>query len=242
MSDSNIHVFENQQALVRAIGRQFLKYAAQASEQQKPVYTALSGGTTPKALFEHLAWRGQQVDWQNFHFYWVDERCVRPGHEESNFGMAEQLFFSKIKIPAVNLHRIRGESDPETEVERYTREIEQHVEKISGWPVFDWILLGLGEDGHTASLFPGDDKALDAQSICVTAKHPHSGQNRISLTLPVINRARHISFMVSGTEKAKIADRVIKYNHQNPDLPAARVKPMEGIIEWYLDARAASLL
>jgi 6-phosphogluconolactonase len=242
MNDSNIHVFENQQALVRAVGRQFLKYAAQAEEQQESVHTALSGGNTPKALFEHLARRGQQVDWQNFHFYWVDERCVPPEHEESNFGMANKLFFSKIKIPAGNLHRIRGESDPETEVIRYSKEIEQHIEKISGWPVFDWILLGLGEDGHTASLFPDDDHALGAQSICVPAKHPHSGQNRISLTLPVINSARHISFMVSGAEKAEIVERVIRSNHQNPDLPATRVKPVESIMEWYLDTRAASLL
>ncbi len=122
---------------------------------------ALSGGSTPELLFTVLGGNyAESVDWKYVHFFWGDERCVPPGNPESNFGMAQKEFLGRIDIPSINIHRIRGEDDPENEAVRYSDEILMFAANRDGLPLFDLILLGLGEDGHTASIFPGHSDFL----------------------------------------------------------------------------------
>jgi 6-phosphogluconolactonase len=157
--------------------------------------------------------------------------------------MGHDIFLRTIPIPEENIHRIKGEANPEDEAQRYAEEIRSIVPLGSpGFPRFDWIFLGLGSDGHTASLFPGSSAFEEKESICVAAEHPLTGQNRITLTLPVINSAARVSFLVSGIEKSGIVARILGDQGKGPLLPASKVSPQDGLFEWYLDRQAASMI
>ena len=185
-----------------------------------------------KAPFSHA------VDWSKVHLFFGDERAVPPTDGQSNFGMVNREFISHIEIPDRNVHRILGEIGPEEAARRYEKELkkafgEQGVR-------FDLILLGLGVDGHTASLFPGTQAlAEDQRSVC-SIYIPQLGSWRVSLTLPVINSARQIVFLVSGASKAAIVRKVIGAKSPSKDLPATMVLPKEGILQWMADMEAAS--
>ncbi|MBN2356809.1 6-phosphogluconolactonase [candidate division KSB1 bacterium] len=238
-----IKIFENSQKLATAVADDFIQ-SVRAAKNRHRFTVALSGGTTPRLFFEILATAcANRIDWQKVHIFWVDERCVPPDHPDSNYGMTLTTLLSAIDIPEINVHRMRGEADPQKEAARYHREIEQSVRKTkNGWPVFDWMLLGVGEDGHTASLFPGSTTLDESESFCVSAIHPQTGQKRITLTLPVINHTRHIIFMVSGEKKAAIVAGILKGAAGHTHLPAALVQPVHGAAEWYLDRAAAMFL
>lgn len=203
---------------------------------------ALSGGNTPLTLFTVMgAVYSSKTDWRRVEFYWSDERCVPPESHESNFRTAREAFFDKARIPSKNIHRIKGEEDPVKEAERYSDLIRKRIPVKRGLPAFDVILLGLGEDGHTASLFPGDEKILESYRICEVSEHPATGQKRITLTLPVINNAERVIFMVSGRNKAEIVAEIL--NNSGSDFyPASLVAPWHGKLYWYLDTGSASLL
>ncbi|HDP99346.1 MAG TPA: 6-phosphogluconolactonase, partial [bacterium] len=203
----------------------------------------LSGGSTPVRLFQQLASPAyrENIDWKNVHFFWGDERCVPPDHPDSNYGMTKKYLFDHISIPHENIHRINGENDPETEAKRYAGEIFRLLPlNRHGWPQFDWILLGLGNDGHTASIFPGSPILKDRDNICAVATHPQIGQKRITLTLLVINATKRLSFLVSGENKASIAANILTAAEKNKSLPATFVRPENGALEWYLDQPAAA--
>jgi 6-phosphogluconolactonase len=156
--------------------------------------------------------------------------------------MVREILLDRTGISAKNVHRIHGESAAEAEALRYAREIEETVPfSQAGRPVFDLILLGVGEDGHTASLFPDSDLNKDGK-ICAVTRHPESGQKRITLTLPVINQAKYIVFMVSGSSKADIVTRILQRTEGAGSLPAAQINPSEGDLMWFLDQQAAVLL
>lgn len=214
------------------------------SEEGRPVHISLSGGSTPKLLFKLLAqpeW-ADSIQWQNLHFWWGDERCVAPDDAESNYGEANALLFSHIQIPAENIHRIRGEDDPEHEAKRLADEINTTVPEKNGLPAFDWILLGMGDDGHTASLFPGQTD-YDEPALTVVAAHPQSGQLRVSKSARLLNNADRISYLVLGAGKAEMIEAIHGDNAQ-ADLPypAAHIQSTHGKTEWYLDAAAAKAL
>ena len=218
----------------------------QALDQPLPVekkfHLALSGGSTPRSIYEHLALHHlrQSAFWKNVHFFWGDERCVPPDHPESNYRMAYDTFLSKIPILRENIHRIQGEASPELEVSRYESEIQNHLPaNKNAMPQFDWILLGMGADGHTASLFPHAQTLYEQKSFCVITKHPETEQKRISFTLPLINSASRVSFFVTGKEKAPIIKEIIKKAPASPSYPASLVQPHHGILEWYLDEASA---
>ncbi len=182
---------------------------------------------------------------ENLHFWWGDERCVPPENVESNFGAANDLLFRHIDIPAVNLHRIRGEADAEDEIHRYSDEIDKFVNKNpEGIPAFDWILLGMGDDGHTASLFPGKTEYNDPAWLTV-AEHPASGQQRISKTALLLGAGKRISYLVTGKNKAELLRQIKETTEKNSlsalPWPAANIRSKEGETEWYIDAAAASL-
>lgn len=239
-----ILVFSSPEELAGAVAKEFQKAAVAARGSGKIFSVALSGGTTPKILFDRLASPefAETIPWEAAHLFWGDERCVPPGHLESNYGMTRQTLLEKIAIPEGNIHRIHGEAEPEQEVQRYAEEIRETL-GTDGVPRFDWILLGLGTDGHTASLFPGGTLQEDRYGICGTALHPLTGQQRITLTLKTINEAARISFLITGSSKAQMASRILQRPiHDHKEYPAGRMNPGRGRVEWYLDRAAAALI
>ena len=202
---------------------------------------ALSGGSTPKLLFERLAEKlGDKPGWKRIHLWWVDERCVSIDSTESNFRMTEETLISKVPIPEENIHRIRGEADPEAEALRYGAEIRNNLNLLHNWPVFDLIILGLGEDGHTASIFPDQMYLLKSNEICDVAIHPSTGQKRITLTGNVINNANEIIFLVTGQSKAEKVAEIMNNDISAKKLPAYYIIPIHGNLTWLIDEAAAS--
>jgi len=213
-----------------------------AVQHSRHLNIALSGGNTPRTFFSVLGTRfSENTEWKNVDFFWSDERCVNPDDKESNYNVAKEYFFDKVKIPAFRIHRIRGEDDPEKEAVRYSELIKKKVPLRLGFPVFDIIFLGLGKDGHIASIFPGDERVLNSVKICEVAIHPETGQKRITLTLPVINNANRVIFLVSGKDKAEIVTEILN-DQLSKHYPAGRVNPHSGKVYWYMDLDAASLL
>jgi 6-phosphogluconolactonase len=240
-----ITIYPHAEELAKVAAEDIIQALDQSFRAEKKFHIALSGGSTPRSIYEHLAAfpMRQAPLWKNVHFFWGDERCVPPDHPESNYRMAHEAFLSKIAVPMENIHRILGEESPEVEASRYAKEIQNHLPaNKSGLSLFDWILLGVGSDGHTASLFP-DARALQEQRRpCVLAEHPQTGQKRISLTLPLINNARRVSFFVTGKEKTLIVESILKKASSSSKYPAALVQPHHGLVEWYLDEAAAQKL
>jgi 6-phosphogluconolactonase len=200
----------------------------------------LPGGNTPRKIFQNLATDHSQLPWNSIHFFWGDERCVPPDHPDSNYKMARDHLFDKIPSFNGQIHRIRGEDPPETEKERYQSEIIQHVKQSGSLPVFDLVLLGLGEDGHVASIFPDQMHLLSSKKICEEATHPVSGQKRITLTGTIINQARTIVFLVSGKKKSSVLSRIFEKNEECTDYPACFIKPVNGKLLWLLDRETSS--
>ena len=235
-----IKVFRNKQILAEATTIDLLNAAKEESSLNRGANIALAGGSTPRTIYEKWAAIKNESLWNMIHFFWGDERCVSFNHDDSNYKMAHDALLSKINIELNRIHRMEGERDPQDEALRYADELKANLPTAeNGLPQFDWILLGVGTDGHTASLFPNSPELENANSICVVTQHPQTDQKRISLSLPVINSARKVTFLVSGKEKASIVKEIIK-SKTNPNLPAARVKPQFGLLQWYLDETAAS--
>ena len=157
--------------------------------------------------------------------------------------MTKRILLDHITIPNENIFRIAGENDPATEANRYAGQmIKQLPAGQHGLPAFDWIFLGLGEDGHTASIFPYSDVMADQENVCAVAVNPKTGQKRITLTLPVINQAKKIAFLVTGKNKASAAADILTASSKSRLMPASLVKPFRGIVEWYLDHDAGSII
>jgi len=204
---------------------------------------ALSGGSTPKAIFKVIATEyAQKVDWRRFRFFWGDERCVGPNHDESNYKMAADFLFNYISIPDENIFRIKGEDIHEVEAKRYEELIAGKLKLLNGIPQFDIILLGLGEDGHTASIFPDNLNLFNGKNLYAVAQNPDNLQKRITMTGKLINNASNIVFLVTGIKKASILRNIIRGNDESLIYPASYVKPASGEIFWLIDHEAASEL
>ena len=234
-TNMNYITFPTAQNAVEKIAQEFVLY----SQLNRPVHISLSGGSTPKLLFKTLAQAPykNEIQWQNLHFWWGDDRMVEPTNPESNYGEVQKLLFDHIQIPAENIHRIRGEEPVELELKRF----EQELSAVIPNDVFDWIILGMGTDGHTASLFPHQTDFNDP-NLAVIAKHPESGQIRISKTAKLIEQAKRITYLVTGVSKAEILKEIQTTLPENLPYPAARIKAKNGVTEWYLDKDAAKLL
>lgn len=218
-----------------------LQSGADATENYFTV--ALSGGSTPKAIFNYLAQNYKdKILWNKIKFFWGDERCVPADHPESNYLMTKENLFDRIEIPAENIFAIDGDNNPAEEAARYSSIIKENVVMKDGFPKFDLVLLGLGEDGHTASIFPNQMELLSSSRICEIAAHPVTGQKRITLTGEVINNSAQIIFLVTGASKAKMIDTIINKKNDFEKLPALFVKPKHGKLIWMLDEAAASLI
>ena len=222
------------------VAKEFAIFFAHLTKSKEKLHVALSGGSTPKLLFDQLATDNfRDIDWKKVHLFWGDERCVPPEDEESNYKMTFDHLLSKIDIPQTNVHRIRGEDHPEKEAERYSKEISSLLPQKPEVPTFDLILLGMGEDGHTASIFPDQMHLLTSPKICAVARHPQSGQQRVTLTGKVINNAEMVSFLVTGRGKAEKVATIRNQQTNWMNYPAAHVRPVNGQLYWFLDEAAA---
>lgn len=200
---------------------------------------AFSGGNTPAKIFDYIsATHKDDLDWNKINFFWVDERCVPPDHAESNFKMTKEHLLDKVGVNNKNIFRVFGEAQPAIEAKRYSDKIVDNLEIKSGLPSFDLIFLGMGDDGHTASIFPGNNSLFNSEKVCEVASHPVSGQTRITLTGRIINNASIISFLVTGSNKAeKMAEIVLK--GETSGYPASLVNPVHGKLIWLLDKEAS---
>ena len=227
-----IQIFPSSRDLARAAAEHFVA--------RKPRTVALSGGSTPKLLFELLADPSEpfcdQIAWSNTHFFWSDERHVPPDHPDSNYRMANEAMLSRVPVATNNVHRVPTENTSATEA---ATEYEQTLIKITQQtlPRLDLILLGLGTDGHTASIFPGSEVLHETKRLVAAPWVEKFQTYRITMTLPVLNNGASVVFLVSGSEKATIVKEVL----QGPEkYPAQAVKPINGELLWMLDEDAAS--
>ncbi len=228
-------------AVAAAFANDFCDWVENQPAAKTKLTVALSGGSTPKLLFQELADNfADRVDWNRIHFFWGDERCVPPDDSESNYGMTKELLLDRISIPSENVHRVHGESSPADERIRYEQEIGDHVAlNESGTPQFDLMILGMGGDGHTASIFPHEIGFLKSGNICEVATHPDSGQKRITLTGPVLNAASRVAFLITGVAKAAVMAQIVRREGAWQTYPAAHVDN-GGSLVFYLDQAAAS--
>jgi len=223
------------------LAEHFSAYLERFIAERRVVHLALSGGSTPKIIFETLSIPGKyKIDWNKVHLYWGDERCVPPTDDESNYKMTREYLLYGIDIPEANIHRILGEAKPELEAIRYSNVINEQLPKTAGVPVFDLILLGMGEDGHTASIFPHEIALWDAEDFCEVANHPVSGQQRITFTGKIINNAKVVAFLVTGVGKKDKVAEIINHKGNFSSYPASLVAPVSGSLLWFLDEAAAS--
>jgi 6-phosphogluconolactonase len=230
-----IEVFRDADELAAQSAREFSELARNTIAARGRFAVALSGGSTPKKMFQQLG--NISMDWRHIHLFWVDERCVPPDHPDSNYGMTAEVLLNNIEIPSENIHRIQGELPPEQAALVYEKEVRDYFEEKL--PVFDLILLGLGSDGHTASLFPGSPALQEKKRWVVEVKHdtpPPPLVDRVTLTFPVLNAGRKVIFQAVGREKKKIIDEFLL--QKQAKLPAGRINPRQGELIWMLDRDA----
>jgi 6-phosphogluconolactonase len=239
-----IRVYEDQAALMRAAADYSTMCYNAAVNDHDYFAVALPGGSTPRALFELLAApeNAQHIGWSKVHVFWGDERCVPPDHPDSNYRMAKEVLLDHVALPSSNVHRVSGELEPAQAAAEYEQTLRSFFAARAGKVRFDLILLGMGDDGHTASLFPGT-AALDETERLVVANYvPKLDTWRITLTAPVINDAAHVMFLVSGTGKADMLKRVLQGPRQPHNLPSQMIQPVDGELYWLVDRPAAALL
>jgi 6-phosphogluconolactonase len=230
-----------------AAARLFTDRVSAAAQARGIARVAISGGTTPKAMFALLADPSQpfvkHVPWDKLDLYWVDERCVPPDHADSNYRMTKEQLLSKVPLPAERIHRMEGELPPEEAAARYEATIRNGF-RLEGaeTPTFDLILLGMGDDGHTASLFPHTE-ALDDMTHIVVANHVSQKDTwRITLTWPVINQGREVVFLIEGAGKAQVLQDVLLGPYQPETYPSQIIRPAGGKLTFLLDSAAAAKL
>lgn len=240
-AEPNVSVFEDAESLARAAALRFADLARESFTERGYFAVALSGGSTPRRIYELLAgneFRGR-VPWRGVHIFFGDERMVPPDNAESNYRMANEALLSKVRIPPENIHRINGVGDAGANASAYELEL-RALFGDDGWPRLDLILLGMGDDGHTASLFPGT-AALNEKRLWVAPNWVEKlGVWRVTLTAPVINAARHVTFLVTGKSKAERLREVLKGKRDPSRLPSQMIRPSDGILEWLVDREAAS--
>lgn len=242
MMNKNIHILPGPQQAASALAA-VLYHLSKVMLMNKPSLSlAVSGGNSPILLFKELAANyTRKFEWKKIHFYWVDERCVPPTDKESNYGSANRFLLEQIPVPPSNIHRIMGEDDPAAEAKRYSDELKANLPHTNGFPALDVVLLGLGTDGHTASIFPGQTNLISSPEAVATSVNP-SGQQRITLTGKTINNASTVFFLVTGKDKSEILASVIAKQKGSEAYPARHIKPVSGNLNWYLDKEAAASL
>lgn len=235
---TEVKIYSDSKKVVKAIAREIFNLTISSSQERFNIL--LSGGYTPSELFRKITKKyAESIEWERIHFWWGDERCVSPDNENSNFKQANDFLLSQIIIPAENIHRIKGENNPEEEALRYALEIKEYINFRGENPVFDLVLLGLGEDGHTASIFPDELELFEDERICAVTRHPLTGQKRITITGRVLNNANRVFFMVTGANKAQRISEIMNDDEAAKLLPAYYISPNNGELIWFIDDAAA---
>jgi 6-phosphogluconolactonase len=240
---ANVFVFETPEQVSIAAAERLVNYEYAFHGEPDRFSLALAGGNTPRRVYELLATERfkHRVEWVKVDLFFGDERCVPSNHPESNYAMVYETLISQVPIPAKNVHRIIGEGRPEESARVYENQLRTFFAGMS-WPRFDLVLLGMGVDGHTASLFPGSE-ALSENAKWVVATQPQGAEHdRITLTVPVFNHAAQVMFLVTGAGKAERLAQVLKAEPGRQPLPAQAIQPLDGSVEWLVDSAAASLL
>ncbi len=236
----DIQIFKDLSALSQAAAQIFIESAAQAIAERSHFLAALSGGSTPTPLYRLLV--DAPIDWPRVHIFWGDERCVPVDDPGNNYAQAREVLLAHVPIPADNVHRVQSELEPASAARAYAATLSGFCEPPREWPRFDLVLLGMGDDGHTASLFPGSPVDEAEPVIAVTAHYQDRPANRVSLTPRVINDARRIVFLVSGQSKSETLANVLMADYHPETLPAQRIRPIDGKLIWLVDEAAGSKL
>lgn len=226
-----IEVFNNDQEIA-----DYVRSIISAEAVSKSFNIALCGGSTPRTVYSFLSEiKKPYIPWERIKFFWGDERCVPPDDAESNYLMAKESLFDKIDIANDQVFRIKGENNPEAEKERYNKIVLSNTRGI-----LNLMFLGLGTDGHTASIFPYQMELLNSDEVCAIAVHPVSGQVRITLTGRILNASKKILFLVTGSEKSQVVYDILNQKGAWDRYPASYVKPIDGEVIWILDRKAAA--
>jgi 6-phosphogluconolactonase len=242
-SDVSIQLLPDLEAISHKAAEIFLNLSRSSLSSKESFTVALSGGSTPRRFYHLLgfdACRGE-VESHRIHFFWVDERCVPQEHEESNFKTVYDALLSRVPVPEQNIHRIKGEAGPEEAAKEYERAIRGFFGGTD-LPVFDLIVLGMGEDGHTASLFPGSGALGEKKRLAVPVYKEKPEIHRVTLTFPILNNASQVLFLVSGRSKSRVLAEVLEDEGKKSCYPAGIVAPAHGKITWLIDEEAAEYL
>jgi 6-phosphogluconolactonase len=237
-----IQIYKTKAELVQAASELFVSAIEGAIQKSGRCTIALAGGNTPREVYQTLAADPfkRRIDWRKLHLFWGDERMVPPDHADSNFGMARAAMLAQVPIPVANVHRLKGEISPAQAASEYEAELRR---VFQNQPMqFDLILLGIGEDGHTASLFPGTDALAEIARPVTAVYVPKFDKWRVTLTFPVINQAHEVAFLIAGKSKAQIVADILELSQPEAKWPASMVQPEEGVLHWLLDAEAAALM
>lgn len=236
-----LFVFPTPEAVAAAVADAFLEDARSAIAARGAFFVALAGGTTPKAAYRLLAepLRSGAIDWSKVQIYFGDERCVAPESSESNYHMAREAFLGSVGIPDENVHRMRGEDDPLSAARDYA---ELLVQTMGEMPVFDLVMLGMGADGHTASLFPGTDPRADEDQLVRAPYVDKLASYRLTLTPLTLNNARHVLVATEGLPKAPALYAVREGPYDPVEHPIQILAPVHGRLTWYVDQAAAAEL
>ncbi|HEX4794357.1 MAG TPA: 6-phosphogluconolactonase [Humisphaera sp.] len=237
--DKQIKVLPDVAAIAHEAAEVIVESAAQAVAREGRFSIALSGGHTPETLFALLAdepYRSK-IDWSKVEIFFGDERCVPPDSPQSNYGMAKRTMLDRLPIPPDQIHRMRGEIDPQEAAKEYG----QMLKEKFGDGGLDLVLLGMGDDGHTASLFPGTDALHERQHRCVANHVPKLNTWRITLSAPFINRARCVVILVAGADKSDRLTQVLEGPRDPDNLPIQLIQPENGHLLWLIDAAAAGM-
>jgi len=243
----SLHISANSAEVAQAAAELFTDAVISAIAIRGVARVAISGGSTPKAMFALLADPAHdfhtRIDWARLQLYWVDERCVPPTDSESNYHMTDCALLSKVPLPPANIHRMEGELDPAIAAARYESAIRNSF-RLEGaqTPTFDLILLGMGDDGHTASLFPHTEGLENITDLVIPNHVPQKDTWRITLTSPVINQGRQVAFVIAGPEKAEVLAKVLLGPYTPFTFPSQLIRPASGKLTMLLDTAAAQNL
>lgn len=234
-----VEIFPDVETLNEAAASLIVEIAAQTLRAKNKFSIALAGGSTPEALYKLLASAEfkNRLDWSKTLVFFGDERCVSPGSAESNYRMANEALLARVPIPPENVFRLRGEIEPEKSAAEYEANIKNTLGNDAR---FDLILLGMGDDGHTASLFPNSEALRETEKLVAANWVEKLNAHRLTLTFRALNRAKNVLFLVAGAKKAETVKKV--FSGETIDLPAGLIKPEDGKCVWFLDKNAASLL
>ena len=237
---AHVEVWPDARALTNRAAELFVETARQSAAARDRFTVALAGGSTPRALYELLAGEvyAPRVPWEATHVFWSDERCVPPESDESNYRMAHEAMLARVPVPIEQIYRMHGEDEPERAASDYEKILRENFDENP--PRFDLILLGMGDDGHTASLFPGSNALLDADHLVSAPFIEKLKANRLTMTAPVINAARSVTFLVTGEGKAATLRAVREGARDTRPFPSQLVDPVNGELIWLVDEAAAS--